>query len=120
MSISIHVNIFQSVLSVCLNFAALQHVVTIHFIYLKPNKLTLTDFNHCRPYLSHFPLVADNAPKRALMPLFFRYISKNNKGIRARLVVLLAIKGNLINKGCNANAVRKMMLYNAELSGLGK
>ncbi|MDR1053903.1 MAG: hypothetical protein LBL39_06970 [Planctomycetaceae bacterium] len=54
------------------------------------------------------------------MPLFFRYISKNNKGIRARLVVLLAIKGNLINKGCNANAVRKMMLYNAELSGLGK
>jgi hypothetical protein len=32
---------------------------------------------------------------------------------------LLATKGNLINKGCNANAVRKAMLSSAELFGLG-
>ncbi|MDR1053185.1 MAG: hypothetical protein LBL39_03325 [Planctomycetaceae bacterium] len=34
------------------------------------------------------------------MPLFFRSTSKN-KGIRARLVALLATKGGVINKGCN-------------------
>jgi hypothetical protein len=42
-----------------------------------------------------------------------------NKGIRARLMTLSATKGNLINKGCNANAVRKGILYSAELLGLG-
>ncbi|MDR1052576.1 MAG: hypothetical protein LBL39_00210 [Planctomycetaceae bacterium] len=52
------------------------------------------------------------------MPLFFRSIYEN-KGIRARLVALLATKGNLTNKGCNPNAIRKAMLSNAELLGLG-
>jgi hypothetical protein len=36
----------------------------------------------------------------------------------ARLIVLLATKGNLTNKGCNPNAVRKAMLSIAELLGL--
>ncbi|MDR1053758.1 MAG: hypothetical protein LBL39_06245 [Planctomycetaceae bacterium] len=42
-----------------------------------------------------------------------------NKSIRARLVILLATKGNLINKGCNTNAVRKTMLSSMELLVLG-
>jgi hypothetical protein len=46
-------------------------------------------------------------------------MERKNKSIRARLVALLATKGNLINKGCNANAVRKEMLSSAELLGLG-
>jgi hypothetical protein len=33
-------------------------------------------------------------------------------------VVLLATKGNLINKGCNANTVCKATLYSVELLGL--
>jgi hypothetical protein len=52
------------------------------------------------------------------MPLFFE-VERKNKGIRARLVDLLATKGNLINKGCNDNTVRKAMLSSAELLGLG-
>jgi hypothetical protein len=47
------------------------------------------------------------------MPLFFK-VERKNKGIRARLVALLATKGNLINKGCNANAIRKAMVYSVE------
>ncbi|MDR1290941.1 MAG: hypothetical protein LBK06_07050 [Planctomycetaceae bacterium] len=34
------------------------------------------------------------------MPLFFVEVERKNKGIRARLLALLATKGNLINKGC--------------------
>jgi hypothetical protein len=66
-----------------------------------------------------FPLVADNVTKRALVPLYFFEIERKNKGIRARLVVLLATKRNLINKGCMLEAVRKAMLSSAELLGLG-
>jgi hypothetical protein len=40
-------------------------------------------------------------------------------GIRERLGVLSATKGNVINKGYHANAVRKAMLSSAELLGLG-
>ncbi|MDR1054150.1 MAG: hypothetical protein LBL39_08240 [Planctomycetaceae bacterium] len=47
-------------------------------------------------------------------------VERKNKGIRARLGTLLATKGNLINKGCNANAVRKYMLSSAELLRFGK
>ncbi|MDR1289997.1 MAG: hypothetical protein LBK06_02225 [Planctomycetaceae bacterium] len=50
------------------------------------------------------------------MPLFFR--STSNKDIRARVVALLATKGNWINKGCMLEAVRKAMLSSAELLGL--
>ncbi|MDR1053009.1 MAG: hypothetical protein LBL39_02435 [Planctomycetaceae bacterium] len=32
--------------------------------------------------------------------LIFGRLNEKNKGIRARLVALLATKGNLINKGC--------------------
>jgi hypothetical protein len=77
----------------------------------------LTDFI-IAPLFVTFPLVADNDPQRALMPLFLE-VERKNKGIRARLVALLATKGNLINKGCNSNAVRKLMLSSAELLGLG-
>jgi hypothetical protein len=52
------------------------------------------------------------------MPLFLE-VERKNKGIRARLVALLATKGNWINKGCNVNAIRKEMLSSAELLGLG-
>jgi hypothetical protein len=45
-------------------------------------------------------------------------VERKNKGIRARLVALLATKGNLINKGCMLEAVRKAMLSSAELLGL--
>jgi hypothetical protein len=34
------------------------------------------------------------------MPLFLE-VERNNKGIRARLVILLATKGGVINKGYN-------------------
>jgi hypothetical protein len=37
----------------------------------------------------------------------------------ARCVTLLATKGNLINKGAMIKSVRKAMLSNAELLGLG-
>jgi hypothetical protein len=50
------------------------------------------------------------------MPLFFRSTYKN-KGIMARLVALLATKGNWINKGCMLEAVRKAILSSAELLG---
>ncbi|MDR1053413.1 MAG: hypothetical protein LBL39_04490 [Planctomycetaceae bacterium] len=60
------------------------------------------------------------------MPLFFVqfFLIKIHhypkyKGIRARLMVSLATKINVINKGCNANAVRKAMLSSTELLGLG-
>jgi hypothetical protein len=36
------------------------------------------------------------------------------------LLVLLATKGNLINKGCNANVVRKAMLSSTELLEIGQ
>jgi hypothetical protein len=60
------------------------------------------------------------------MPLFFvqlflikiHYCPKY-KDIRERLGALSATKGNVINKGCNDNAVRKAMLSSAELLGLG-
>ncbi|MDR1289559.1 MAG: hypothetical protein LBK06_00010 [Planctomycetaceae bacterium] len=51
------------------------------------------------------------------MPLFFE-VKRKNKGIRARVVALLATKGNLINKGCMLEAIRKAMLFSAELLGL--
>ncbi|MDR1052602.1 MAG: hypothetical protein LBL39_00345 [Planctomycetaceae bacterium] len=58
------------------------------------------------------------------MPLFFVQLfltkihhSPKNKGIRARLGALSATKGNVINKGCNGNAVRKAILYSVELFG---
>jgi hypothetical protein len=54
-------------------------------------------------------------PNAPLCPYFGRL----NEKIRARLVALLATKGNLINKGCMLEAVRKAMLSNAELLGLG-
>jgi hypothetical protein len=53
------------------------------------------------------------------MPLFLE-VERKNKGIRARLVALLATKGGVINKGCNGNAVSKAMLSSAELLELGK
>ncbi|MDR1053945.1 MAG: hypothetical protein LBL39_07190 [Planctomycetaceae bacterium] len=37
------------------------------------------------------------------------------KGIRARLGTLFATKGNLINKGCKTNTIRKTMLSGTEL-----
>jgi hypothetical protein len=46
-------------------------------------------------------------------------MERKNKSIKARLVALLATKGNLTNKGCKVNAVRKEMMYSAELLGLG-
>jgi hypothetical protein len=52
------------------------------------------------------------------MPLFLE-VERKNKGIRARLVALLATKGNWINKGCMLEAVRKAMLSSVELLGLG-
>jgi hypothetical protein len=52
-----------------------------------------------QPLFIKFPLVANKAHKRALIPLFFRSIAAKNKGIRARFVTLLATKGNVINKG---------------------
>ncbi|MDR1290298.1 MAG: hypothetical protein LBK06_03765 [Planctomycetaceae bacterium] len=45
-------------------------------------------------------------------------VERNNKGIRARFVALLATKGDLINKGCMLEAVCKAMLSDAELLGL--
>jgi hypothetical protein len=62
-----------------------------------------------RPYALIFWIMMD----------FIKKSLTKNKGIRARLVVLLATKGNLTNKGCNANAVRKAMLSSAELLELG-
>ncbi|MDR1054183.1 MAG: hypothetical protein LBL39_08405 [Planctomycetaceae bacterium] len=50
--------------------------------------------------------------------IFIKKSLTKNKVIRARFVVLFATKGNAINKGCNANAVRKAMLSSAELLGL--
>jgi hypothetical protein len=50
--------------------------------------------------------------------IFVKKILTKNKGIRARLMTLSATKGNLINKGCNVNAVRKAMLSGTELLGL--
>ncbi|MDR1053477.1 MAG: hypothetical protein LBL39_04825 [Planctomycetaceae bacterium] len=47
-------------------------------------------------------------------------VERKIKGIRARLSALLATKGNLINKGFNANAVRKDMLSSAELLEFGQ
>ncbi|MDR1289988.1 MAG: hypothetical protein LBK06_02180 [Planctomycetaceae bacterium] len=52
------------------------------------------------------------------MPLFLE-VERKNKGIRARWVALLATKGNLINKGCMLEAVRRTMLSGTELLGLG-
>jgi hypothetical protein len=57
-------------------------------------------------------------PNAALCHYFWRLNEKNN-GIRARLVALLATKGNWINKGCMLEAVRRKMLSNAELLRLG-
>ncbi|MDR1054185.1 MAG: hypothetical protein LBL39_08415 [Planctomycetaceae bacterium] len=54
------------------------------------------------------------------MPLYIVEVERKDKGIRAHLVDLLATKGNVINKGCNPNAVRKAMLLSAELLGSGK
>ncbi|MDR1291508.1 MAG: hypothetical protein LBK06_09935 [Planctomycetaceae bacterium] len=51
------------------------------------------------------------------MPLFLEF-ERKNKGIRARVVALLATKGNWINKGCMLEAVRKAMLSSTELLGL--
>jgi hypothetical protein len=77
----------------------------------------LTDFI-IATLIYHASLEADNVLNRALMPLLFRSTSKN-KGIRARWVALLATKGNLINKGCMLEAVRRTMLSGTELLGLG-
>ncbi|MDR1053475.1 MAG: hypothetical protein LBL39_04815 [Planctomycetaceae bacterium] len=58
--------------------------------------------------------MSQNAP---LCPYFWRLNEK--KGIRARLVVLLATKGLLINKGCMLKLFRKAMLSSAKLLRLG-
>jgi hypothetical protein len=66
----------------------------------------------------HVSLSSQQYSQRALMPLILE-VERKNKGIRARVVALLATKGNLINKGCMLEAVRKAMLSSAELLGLG-
>jgi hypothetical protein len=76
---------------------SLKKIVTIQLP--KPIPPNLTDFI-IAPLFITFPLVADNLPQRALMPLFFFVQPLKNKGIRARWVALLATKGNLTNKGC--------------------
>jgi hypothetical protein len=57
-------------------------------------------------------------PSAPLCPYILE-VERKNKGIRARWVALLATKGNLINKGWYAKAVRKTMLSSAELLGFG-
>jgi hypothetical protein len=61
-----------------------------------------------QPLFIKFPLVANKTTKSALMTLFFvqLFLAKihhypKDKGIRARFMVSLATKGNVINKGCN-------------------
>ncbi|MDR1054138.1 MAG: hypothetical protein LBL39_08175 [Planctomycetaceae bacterium] len=67
----------------------------------------------------HVSLSSRQSSQTRPYALIFFEVERKNKGIRARLVDLLATKGNFINKGCNANAVRKAMLSCAELLGLG-
>jgi hypothetical protein len=57
-------------------------------------------------------------PNAPLYPYFLE-VERKNKGLRARLVDLLATQGHLIKKGCYGNAVREAMLSSAELLRLG-
>jgi hypothetical protein len=43
-------------------------------------------------------------------PLFLE-VERKNKGIRARLLVLLATKGNLTNKGCDAGLLSLFFIH---------
>jgi hypothetical protein len=66
----------------------------------------------------HVSLSSQQRTKTRPYALIFFVQPPKNKGIRARLVDLLATKGNWINKGCMLEAVRKAMLSSAELLGL--
>jgi hypothetical protein len=86
----------------------LKDIVTIQL--LKPNNSVLDNIalrtaSSIQPLFIQFPLVANKATTRALMPLFFRSNSKN-KGIRARVGTLSATKGNVINKGAMIKSVK--------------
>jgi hypothetical protein len=78
----------------------------------------LTDFI-IAALIYHASLSSRQCPQTRPYALIFLEVERKNKGIRARWVALLATKGNLINKGCMLEAVRKAMLYSAELLGLG-
>jgi hypothetical protein len=66
----------------------------------------------------HVSLSSRQRTKPRPYALIFSFNLQKNKGIRARLMALLATKGNLINKGCMLETVRKAMLSSAELLGL--
>jgi hypothetical protein len=73
-----------------------------------------------QPLFIKFPLVANEATKRALMPLFLVKLNPKNKGIRARLITLSATKGNVINKGGNDKVCQgtKQIIQRSQRGGI--